>query len=159
MEGCHTISRWLHTMVQSRKFVVFGCTLLKKIARWVQKWTTQVCTELVLDGRTWYLGHVSTTHMYLSMYSITIYMYHWFYCDLSILVMDNIIPIYLFSSSTVYFMMLHWGWGFHNHPDVSSKHYSSTNIRSFSNENVIQIQKTTKSKILYLQMKIVYEKR
>ena len=124
------------------------------ISRWVQKWPTQVYTELVLDRRKWYLGCVSTVHMYLSMYSITIYMYHWFYCDLSILVMDNIIPIYLFSSSTVYFMMLHWGWGFHNHPDVSSKHSSSTWVWRFYSANALQLWKTTARKIILYKWKL-----
>ena len=50
--------------------------------------------ELVLDRQTWYLGRVSTVHIYCIIYSVPIYMDHWFGCDSSRLVMYNSIPIY-----------------------------------------------------------------
>ena len=69
---------------------------------------------LILDGRTWYLGSVSTVHMYLSISSITIDMDHWFDWDSSRLVMDNSIPFILFYFPHQQFMC--WcaieGWAF-----------------------------------------------
>ena len=47
-----------------------------------------------MDRRTLYQGRVSTVHMYLGMYSITIDINRWFDCDSSRLIIDNIIPIY-----------------------------------------------------------------
>ena len=68
--------------------------LIKKLLDESKKLYTHIYIELVLEEQAWYLGHVSTVHIYLSMYSITIDMDHWFDCDSSILVMNNSIPIY-----------------------------------------------------------------